>query len=244
MSTAPLRPRRYLRLLQADLRNVARDPTLAVAVVMSMIPGMAFILWQDQLETFGRESFGLDDLARHALPIVLCIPALLIGWVAGFLLLEERDDGPLLAIDVTPLGKSGLMTYRLFAAMAATACITLSVTLLALPEAGWILAGLITLLIALETAAVALILPALARNKVEGLALTKVINIAALVPYAAIFASPLRYIAGLVPTYWIGELLLPSAMPPLALAVLVPVALISHVGAVVLCFWLLHRRAG
>ncbi len=37
---------------------------------------------------------------------------MLIGWVTGFLLLEDRDDGPLLAVDVTPIGKCGFLAYR------------------------------------------------------------------------------------------------------------------------------------
>ena len=49
---------------------------------------------------------------RYLAPIVFVLPALLIAWVTGFLMLEDRDDRALLALDVTPPGKAGFLAYR------------------------------------------------------------------------------------------------------------------------------------
>jgi hypothetical protein len=89
----------------------------------------------------------------------------------------------------------------------------------------------------------AVILPAIAQNKVEGLALTKLTNIAVIIPLIAIVPSPWRFLASLVPTYWIGELLAGqgSTLPIWA----VTAAMIAtHLGWGVLLFGLLGRRMG
>lgn len=153
-----------------------------------------------------------------------------IGWVSGFLLLEDRDDGPLLAVEVTPVGRAGFLAYRLAVSAGITALITAMGVALLLPgEAIWLKLLLLTAIPA-ETVLACVALLALARNKVEGLALTKLTNILAVVPLLAIVPSPWRYVAGVLPTYWIGELIfhlsaLPSWSIVAALAVTHAIAL-------------------
>jgi fluoroquinolone transport system permease protein len=167
----------------------------------------------------------------------------LIGWVTGFLLLEDRDDGVLLAVDVTPIGKSGFLTYR----VTVTALVGAAITAIAIPFVAPALELpqrlLIVTAVAVESVLAAVILPALARNKVEGLALTKLTNIAAVVPLIAIVPSPWRYVAGIVPTYWLGELLAPHE-PARPFWLIVLAVVITHVGCALLLFALLRRRVG
>ena len=63
----------------------------------------------------------------------------------------------------------------------------------------------------------ALFLLAFSANRVEGLALTKLINLALLAPLAALIAPPWRYLAAIVPAFWIGEMagLSPATLSPL-----------------------------
>jgi len=237
-------PRRFLRLLASDAMNIARDPMLLFAIVMSLVPAAGFYFGREAMDAAALDTFGLGGFSRYVAPIVLVLPAMLVGWVTGFLLLEDRDDGPLLAVDVTPVGKGGFLAYRIIATILVTAAITLYAAPLVVPQAGWGTAALLALLIGAEAALAAVVLPAIARNKVEGLALTKLTNLASIVPLIAVVPSPWRYLAGVVPSYWIGELLQLSGMSYLPLPAVAALAIAAHLGAAAALFWLLGRTRG
>ena len=244
MSTfSVLAPRRFVRLARADALNVLRDPMLVGATCFSVLPAIAFWAFEAQMNAAALDAFGIAGFSRFAAPLVLLLPALLIGWVAGFLLLEDRDDGPLLALDVTPPGKLGFLAYRLAAAGLLTGIITAAFAPVLMPGSGLVVAATATVLVALAAMATALILPVIARNKVEGLALSKLVNIAMLVPLLALVPSPLRYLGGVIPTYWLGELLLPVD-GPLPLWLLAALSLAVNAVAVAGLAVLLGRRMG
>ncbi len=100
------------------------------------------------------------------------------------------------------------------------------------------------MLVAIEAVLAATLLPAIARNKVEGLALTKLTNIAGVVPLLAIIPSPWRLLGGLLPTYWIGEMLGLSTVEPLPVALALGLAIAVHLGFAALLFRVLARRVG
>lgn len=122
--------------------------------------------------------------------------------------------------------------------------ITLYAWPLILPGAGLLALACVALLVALNAIAFAVVLPAIARNKVEGLAVTKVTNLLALAPMLAAIPSPLRYVAGVLPTYWIGEVLRLTevAPPPAWLPGLF--GLTTAAIAIALLLRLLERRVG
>lgn len=237
-------PRRFLRLLAGDAISISRDPMLLLAIVMSLVPATALHFGQPAMDAAAFSAFGITSLSIYLVPVALLIPASLVGWVTGFLLLEDRDEGTLLAIDVTPVGKSGFLAYR----VGVTALVSLAITAYAWPLTAPHLATgtmvLLSLLIAADAVASAVVLPAIARNKVEGLALTKLTNIVSIAPLIAFLPTPFRYFAGIVPTYWIGELLLPASSSTLPFAATAILAVVLHVGAVAGLFALLRRRAG
>jgi hypothetical protein len=243
-SLTVFQPARFVRLIASDSMNVARDPMLIIASVMSLAPAPLLYAARPALDAAALSAFGVTELSRYLMPLVLIIPAMLIGWVTGFLLLEDRDDGPLLAVDVTPVGKGGFLIYRGAVAAAITGAITLWACRLLIPDSGWVLAVLIAVLVGIEAVLAAVILPAIARNKVEGLALTKLTNLAAVVPLLAIVPSPWRYTGGFFPTYWVGELLALSSETYLPLAIIIVAAITTHAAAAILVFKLLGRRAG
>jgi fluoroquinolone transport system permease protein len=237
-------PRRFGRLLVSDATSISRDPMLLFATLLSVLPSVALWYGRDSVDAAAAASFGVDAFASYLVPVALLVPAMLIGWVVGFLLLEDRDEGPLLAIDVTPVGKSGFFAYRATAAVLVTAVITLMAAWLLLPERGWAMALLLAGLVAANAVLVAAVLPAVARNKVEGLALTKLVNLASVVPLLAILPSPLRYLGGIVPSYWIGELLMLSEHRYLPEPLVATLAIGTHLAAVWLLLRLLARRSG
>lgn len=243
MMISVLRPRRFLRLLASDAMNVSRDPMLIAAVVLSIVPPIAFAFTREAMDGAAFAAFGVNEISRYVALSVLVLPAALIGWVTGFLLLEDRDDGVLLAVDVTPVGKSGFLLYRVTVTAMIAAAITAIAIPLVVPQTGAGAKLLLILAVAVEAVLAAVILPAVARNKVEGLALTKLTNIAVIVPLIAIIPSPWRLVAGLIPTYWIGELVL-GTEPALSIWLILPAILITHTAWAALLFRLLARRVG
>jgi fluoroquinolone transport system permease protein len=237
-------PRRVGRLVASDAVNVSRDPMLVFASVMALFPSIGLFLFRDAIDAAAFGAFGLADLSRYLVPVAITLPAFLVGWVAGFLFLEDRDDGPLLAVDVTPVGKGGYVAYRAVLAGLLIATITLPAALVLAPDLHPALALLIALLVAIEGISAAVVLPALARNKVEGLALTKITNLFAAVPLIALVPSGWRYLAGVLPPFWIGDLLglSPDARMPLLPAVILAIAV--HIIVAFGLFRLLARRAG
>ena len=103
---------------------------------------------------------------------------------------------------------------------------------------------LIAVLVATEAVIAAVMLAAFARNKVEGLALTKLMNIAAVTALIAAIPSPMRYIGGLIPTYWIGELLHLTDVAPMNDWIAAVLALGIHALLVAVLLMTFAKRAG
>jgi fluoroquinolone transport system permease protein len=239
-----LSPARLVRLVAADAMNIARDPMLIVATLMSITPAIAYVLAKEQMDAAASAAWGIEAISRFVAPVALVLPAFLIGWVTGFLLLEDRDEGMLAALDITPIGKAGFLGYR----VGVTAFITFGLTLLSaamiVPELSPWSRLLITVLVAAEAVIAAVTLAAFARNKVEGLALTKLINIAAVTALIAAIPSPLRFIGGIIPTYWVGELLHLTSTAPIDDRLVAVLALSIHAILVVALLKTLAGRAG
>ncbi len=238
------RPKRFGQLFLSDAMNVSRDPTLMFATVLAILPAIAFHFGADAMDRAAFAAFGIEALSRYVAAIALCLPAFIIGWVTGFLFLEDRDDGPLLAVDVTPTGKSGFMAYRIAVTVVLAIAITLVDVAIMLPGAGLVEYMMLPAFVAMQAVAAALILPALARNKVEGLALTKLTNLMSLAPLLAILPSPVRYFGGVIPSFWVGEMLRLSSHAYLSMGAIIGIGIVVHLAAIVGFYRLATRQSG
>jgi fluoroquinolone transport system permease protein len=152
------------------------------------------------------------DLPTYQAPIMsaalLLIAPAICGLVVGFLLLDQRDDRTLAALQVTPLPPRAYLAYRLAAPM----LLSLVMTVAVFPIAGLAGAGIPSVLLAALAAAplaplIALGLAAFAENKVQGLALLKGASVLLIAPIAAIFVpAPWQWVLGVAPTYWPARL--------------------------------------
>lgn len=239
--TSIFAPRRVGRLLAADAKSIWRDPILGIALAMclGLAPGLA--AFSGSIDALVLGQFGLAAASRLFVPFVLVLPAMLVAWIVGFLLLEDRDDGALLAIAVTPVGQRAFFAWRAAVAAILAALFSLYGSVLLAPDLSPLLHAYLALLVGVEAVAAAVILPALARNKVEGLALTKLTNFAAIIPFMALLPAPWRYLGSIVPTYWLGEMLLLPADEALPLTASVPLAILVHALAIALVFRLARR---
>jgi fluoroquinolone transport system permease protein len=189
-----------------DLKNMGRDPLMRwfflfpVAITLAtrlIVPFMAQII---------QGQFGFDIVPYYPLLqsfIVMTLP-LIIGVVIGFLLLDQKDDQTLKALQVTPLSLNGYLVYRISLPM----LISLGVTVFFLPLTGltetnaWELAVVGTAAAPLAPLS-ALFFGSVAQNKVQGFALNKGMGIILVPPLIAYFVdSGWQLLFGIVPTYW------------------------------------------
>ncbi len=190
-----------------DLRNIRRDsmmltfalaPFLAVAVLRIAVP-LATGLLSDR--------YGFDLTPYYPLLLSLFVLGLPVGFggLAGFMILDERDEDTLTALRVTPASMSGYAGYRIATAVLGSFLYTLGCVYLTGLAPPALLPDLVpaALLAGLFSPVVALALVALANNKVEGLAISKAFGIFLLGPLAAYFAGPgWQLLFGVIPTYW------------------------------------------
>lgn len=190
-----------------DARNIRRDSLLRWFAAIPFLFALMFRLLVPWLRDLIFNQFGWDLAPYYVLIMsygfVLGIP-IIFGVVIGFLLLDERDDGTLTALQVTPLSLRDYLGYRV------TIPIILSIVLTVVT---FPLAGLAQLpwpdLLLVATAAAplapifALVLAALAENKVQGFAIMKGLGVFMILPIIAYFVSePWQWLFGLIPTYW------------------------------------------
>jgi fluoroquinolone transport system permease protein len=202
-----------LRALSAvDALSVSRDSLLRGIVVVPL--GLAVAarwLFPPAVERMSRLlPFDLQALYPQLMGYVLLLLAPVIcGAVVGFMLLDQRDDHTLTALQVTPLPIASYLTYRL----AMPVVVSAIMALIALPLSGLVTLGPLELLMVVLAAAplaplTALFLGAYAANKVQGFALQKALGVLFIAPFLdALLPLPWRLLMGLMPTYWPAALL-------------------------------------
>lgn len=202
---------KYSIMLRHDLKHALRNPLL---LLITLGPLMLIIVIRYGLPRLSEwilefSSFHLLSYADFITVFLMLLVPQLSGIGAGLLMLDERDESLISIYTVTPMMKKGYLAYRL----ALPTSISLIMSALFLLFSGVSQHRLenlaVLLLLVVETPLLAMFLAAFAANKVEGLALSKLI---ALTLLGAIFAyfvpEPWQFTAAALPTYWPARLYL------------------------------------
>lgn len=195
-----------------DARGVGRDALLRWLVVMPIgialaIRGVLPPLLERAAPVlpFDPRSFFAPLMAY----VLLLITPLLTGMVIGFQLLDQRDDGVLDALRITPPRLRGYLAYKL----ALPILVGIILTFITFPLAGLRVGGPGALLLAALGIAphgplFALFLAGFAKNKVQGFALIKGSNVLLMLPLAALFAPAAWHpLLAIAPGYLPAQLL-------------------------------------
>ncbi len=198
---------RVLLLAINDLKNIKKDPLLIFAMLAPILLAVLARIGLPQLDYLLNQyiSFNLSEHFRIVVSLVLLMAPLMIGTLFGFILLDERDEGILLYYSITPLTKAGYLYGRLLVPMGFTFILTFIMAFIqgVVVQLNTFSFIPIAFLLALQTPIFTLLMATLASNKVEGLALTKVINLCILAPIIDyIFVNPIVKIVILFPVYW------------------------------------------
>lgn len=190
-----------------DARRVRRDAMLRWMIFLPILITFAIRLLLPEIIT-RLAAWVSIEVHTYYLSLMSALFFVLVpfiwGMLSGFLLLDERDDRTLSALQVTPLHLSHYLLYRL----ALPSLLSVASTALLYPFAGLMtLPGTERLLLALAAAPlaplIALLLAALAQNKVQGLAMTKASGLLILPALAAALVPfPWRWLFAPIPTFW------------------------------------------
>lgn len=192
-------------LFVADLRNWLRDPMLVLAGVG---PFFLAALVRFGLPTVQELAAGVIDLQPY-LPVIagslVAFGPIIYGFVVGMFVLEDRELGVLSAFRASPLSARGYLVYRGATAYA----LAFVATLPAMAVVSFVDVPILTILLATAVGAlgapiVALVFASLADNTIEGVALSKLVNLVVVVPalVIAVAPEPAQFAAGVFPAYW------------------------------------------
>jgi len=189
-----------------DLKSVSRDSMLLLISAGSLVLALAMRYGVPFATPHLQRLLSVDlaDYTPLLMSFVLLIAPGMVGSLVGFLILDERDDGTLTALLVTPVSLSSYLLYRI----GLPVVVAFLVTLLAVPIAGLLTIPFGPLVVAAALASlsggiVALAVTALASNKVEGFGVLKILQGLQALPLVAWFLpTPWQWLVGIVPTYW------------------------------------------
>lgn len=190
-----------------DIRNIRRDSLVAWMIYIPILMAL--------LARFGIPPLAARLLEQYNFDLTTYYPVLLsyffigmcpmvFGAVIGFLLLDEKDDRTLTALQVTPMPLSSYLIYR----VSIPIILTIVMLLIIFPLANLTPFNLKVILISAIAAApmspmLALFLAAFAENKIQGFALMKLTGVFLLAPIFAYFVtSNWELVFGFLPTYW------------------------------------------
>lgn len=194
-------------LLKGDAKNFYRDSTLVMMLVAPVLIIVVFKFGLPYLTTVLSRYTGFDLSPYHPFIIsfMTMIPAMMFGMLVGFITLDERDENILAYISVTPLSKSFFLIYRMLIPVTASFFyFFIHLYVIGLVDFSVIKVIPIALMVSLEGPCMALFMVGFAKNKVEGLAMGKLLGVFYLAPIAGYFIkSDWKYLAGISPPFWV-----------------------------------------
>lgn len=195
-----------------DAKSVGRDALLRWVIFIPILLALLTRWFVPGLVDYAESILAIEIQATYppllAYMLMLLVPNM-VGFVIGFLLLDQRDDRTLFALQVTPLSLKGYLVYRLTMPVVLSFFLSLIVLVLSgLVELEWQFLLLACLSAAPMAPIFALGLAVLSQNKVQGFALMKVSGLVLMPPLAAYFIeSNWQLLLGLIPTYWPAQTL-------------------------------------
>jgi fluoroquinolone transport system permease protein len=193
--------------LKNDLKQIMRDPIMAVLMVAPLFLIIALKLMVLYLIPFILTRFGFDfsPYLNYVFVFVVMMCGAILGIVTGFMMIDERDGKIAELMSVTPLGRVGYLFNRLlFAAILSVFYSILSYYVLNVVELPFITILFVSLLSSNYSIIIGLLIFSFADNKVKGLTFAKAINSLSLFAFTDLLALKwLTVLSWFFPPYWI-----------------------------------------
>lgn len=195
----------WIGLVRADLRNWTRDPMLAFAAIGPVALALVIRVGAPTVAAMIGPSYDLTSVYPVLGGTMTIFGAAIYGFIVGMFVLEDREQGVLTAYRVSPLSPGGYLVYRgitaFVLALVATLPAVAVVGIVTIPVPVLVGASAVG---ALGGPVLALAFGTLANNTIEGIALSKLVNLVVLGPALgiAVVPEPFQFVAGVSPTYW------------------------------------------
>jgi fluoroquinolone transport system permease protein len=207
--------RQTIKLFQIGLKQVAKDGLLVMLLPAPLMVGLLFKFGIPSADDTLIEKFSFSLLPWYGLAdgMLLCLTPMFVAMVSAFLMLEERDEGISAFYQVTPTAGYSYLAARIgipvLWAFAATVIVSGFLNISGF-GAAVLWAG--SLLSALTGIALSMMVVSIAGNRVEGLALSKMMSVSFLGLILYWFVSePYSYILAFLPSFWIGKIIMDGA---------------------------------
>ncbi|MGM0462718.1 MAG: hypothetical protein ACQEQ4_09920 [Fibrobacterota bacterium] len=189
------------------IKSIFRDSFMLLILGIPLFMATLFRFVIPIAQGYLIDYFDLSDHYIFATLFILTMAPMMSGMVIGFNLLDDRDENILTYMSVTPIRKEGYLLFKVFAPLLAVFVQSFFILLIFnLGEMNLLRLVPLIIILALETPMYALIMASVASNKVEGLAIGKLMGISVAGPVIAyFFTSWWKYCAGIMPTFWIAE---------------------------------------
>ena len=193
------------------LRETWDDIMLAGMLFIPVIAGLLFKFGIPELERFiinyYELSFFLSPYYVLFDSFLSTVTPLMFSFVSAMVILGEHDNGLSVYLAVTPLGKGGYLVSRLGVPVAISVLYGIfitamfSITSLSLPEI-----IILSLMSALLSVPVSMLIVSVSSNKVEGMALAKLSSLMLLgLPLPFFMDKNTQFLASFLPSFWMGK---------------------------------------
>ena len=217
--------KRTMKLFQIGLRQISRDGMLLVLLPAPFLIGLFLKLAVPLANRILTDQCSFSIAPWYALAdgMLICLTPMFVAMISAFMLLEERDQGVSAFYQVTPAEGFSYLAARIglpmLWALLATLIVSTPCTLSSISFQVILLGALIS---SFTGIALAMMVVSIAGNRVEGLALSKLMGISFIgLFFAWLVPAPYHWLAAFLPSFWIGRLLmgggnLPAFLPGLA----------------------------
>lgn len=204
--------KKVIRALVPFLMEITRDFMMAACLIGPILVGIIFRFFVPMAETqlcayFGRTQLIAPYYIVFDLLLAILTP-IMSSFAGAMVLLEELDCGTARYCCITPLGRGGYLFSRIaLPSLFATVYGLLLLYLFNLSAPDAPILVLLTLSGGLVALTVTLTVVTLAKNKMEGMAIIKLCGLMFLgLPAAYLISQPVRYLFGILPSFWMAEL--------------------------------------
>lgn len=139
--------------------------------------------------------------------LILVLTSIMFAFAGIMVVLGEIDNGTAKYLIVTPLGKKGYLMSRIGIPMIISVIYgTANALIFKLSDITIIMILICSILSSLMSITISLLVISLSKNKLEGMALTKLSGFFIIgLPAAFLVTSPIGYSIGILPSFWLGK---------------------------------------
>lgn len=193
--------KQFIHLVKIDLKKVFRDKTM---LVFLFTPIMLILAVKFGLPPLLKSFPELKDYVTYIMMFAAAQTAIMFGFITAFVMLDEKDENVITVIRVLPLNTFSFLFMRLSFAAAMSFLGALGMFLFAdLHFTNYTNAILLSLQYALTAPFIVLVVVTFAKNKIEGMAVFKMVDLFLVLPVLSFLLTGwVKFLFGIVPIFW------------------------------------------